>query len=426
MSERAASDQLPRRIGFVGSIALAFNGVIAASIFALPATLATDFGNFSPLLVPIVGLAALLIIVPFTWSVAAFPESGGPATYGRVFGRFAGFEAGWIYYVARATAFAANANVLTAYLARWIAGADEGALRISLLLAATTLFAAINIAGVRKSMGLLASLAVLKAVPLFVAAGAALALTFPWPAPAPPPTLTEFEAGLLIVFYAFVGFENAAIPAGETKNPSKNLPRAILITTGVTTLLYFLVQLAFVSALPAGGTDVKAPLIDLGSWLMGPAGAAVLTLAAVASLSGSLHGLMTSTPRVTYALGVRGDVPAWFARVAPKLQTPANSIIFFALFSGALAISGSFVWLAVTSTLARMIVYSVTIAALPRAPERRHLGLLHYVVGALGILVCVWAASQADAKAWLTLGALAGAGLLLYMLASLARRRATA
>ena len=422
MSEPTPPDQLPRRIGLIGAVALAFNGAVAASVFALPATLAADFGTFSPWLFPIVGLAALLIIIPFTWSVAAFPESGGPAAYGQVFGRFAGFEAGWIYYIARATAFAANANVLTAYLARWFAGADEGAFRISLLLAATALFAAINIAGVRKSIGVLTGLSVLKSVPLFAAAIAAIALTFPWPTPGPVPTLTEFEAGLLIVFYAFVGFESAVIPAGETENPSKNLPRAILITIGVTTLLYFLVQLAFVSALPNGGTDEKAPLIDLGSWLAGPVGAATLTLAAVASLAGSLHGIMTSTPRVTYALGLRGDVPAWFARVQPKFETPANSIIFFALFAGALAVSGSFVWLAVISTLARMIVYSITIAALPRAPGRRQLGAAHYIVGALGVLVCVWAASQADAKAWMTLGALAGAGLLLFAAGSIGRR----
>lgn len=414
-----SESRLQRRIGLVGATALAFNGAVAASIFALPATLAADFGSFSPLLFPIVGLAALLIIVPFTWSVAAFPESGGPATYGRVFGRLAGFEAGWIYYVARATAFAANANVLTAYLARWFAGADEGAFRISLLLGASALFAAINIAGVRKSIGVLTGLSILKSVPLFAAAIAAIAITFPWPAPAPAPTLTEFEAGLLIVFYAFVGFESAVIPAGETKDPSKNLPRAILITIGATTLLYFLVQLAFVSVLPGGGTDEKAPLIDLGSWLAGPVGAGTLTLAAVASLAGGLHGIMTSTPRITYALGLRGDVPAWFARVQPKFETPANSIIFFALFAGALAVSGSFVWLAVISTLARMIVYSVTIAALPRAPGRRRLGAVHYLVGALGMLVCVWAASQADAKSWLTLGALAAAGLVLYAVARL-------
>ena len=410
--------QLPRRIGLIGAVALAFNGAVAASIFALPASLAADFGNFSPWLFPIVGFAALLIIVPFTWSAAAFPDNGGPAIYGRVFGRWVGFELGWIYYVARATAFAANANVLTAYLARWIPGADQGALRIVLLLAVTALFAAINIAGVRKAISLLASLAVIKSVPLFVTAIVAIALTFPWPAPAPVPTLTQFEAGLLIVFYAFVGFENAVIPAGETRNPSTVLPRAIFITIAVTTLLYFLVQLAFVSALPGGTTDQKAPLIDLGSWLAGPSGAAMLTLAAIASLSGSLHGLMTSAPRVTHALGALGDLPRWFARVHPRFETPANSILFLALLSCALAISGSFVWLAVVSTLARMIVYAVTIAALPRARPDKRLAWPHRAVAGAGILVCLWAAAQADAKTWLTMIALAAVGLLLYAVAA--------
>ena len=143
-----ADGQLPRRIGLAGSVALSFNGAVAASIFALPATLAADFGNFSPFLFPIVAAAALLIIIPFTWSAAAFPESGGPATYGAVFGRFVGFELGWIYYIARAAAYAANANVLTAYLARWLPGADAGLSRAAILLSATAVFAAVNIAGV--------------------------------------------------------------------------------------------------------------------------------------------------------------------------------------------------------------------------------------------------------------------------------------
>lgn len=424
MNHGAAPDPLPRRIGLVGSVALAFNGAVAASIFALPATLTADFGNFSPWLFPIVGFAALLIIVPFTWSVAAFPESGGPAAYGAVFGRFVGFELGWIYYVARASAFAANANVLTAYLARWIPGADQGAPRIFILLAATSLFAAVNVAGVRKSIGLLTGLSVAKAVPLLAAALAAIALTYPWPAPAHAPTLTQFEAGLLIVLYAFVGFESAVVPAGETKDPSTVLPRAILFTIALTVLLYFLVQLAFISALPGGGGDEKAPLIDLGSWLAGPAGAAALTLAAVASLSGGLHGIMTSTPRVTYALGARGDAPPWFARIQPRFETPANSIIFFAVFAGALAVTGSFVWLAVVSTLARMIVYAVTIAALPRAPQKPRLGPLRYALGVIGIFVCLWAMAQADTKAWITLGVLAAAGLVLYFLASFRRQEA--
>ena len=414
-------DKLPRRIGLGGAIVLSFNGAVAASIFALPATLALDFGAFSPLLFPIVALAALLIIIPFSWSASAFHESGGPAAYGAVFGRFVGFELGWVYYIARAAAFAANANVLTAYSARWVAGADEGMLRAAILVAVTTLFAAVNIAGLRKSIGLLSGLTLLKALPLFIAAVAAIALTFPWPTPEPAPTLTEFEAGLLIVLYAFVGFEQVVVPAGETRNPGRVLPRAIFITIGVTTLLYFLVQLAFVSALPGGATDDKAPLIDLGTWLAGPFGAAALTLTAMASLAGSLHGIMTSTPRVSYALATRSDLPAWFGRVHSRFETPANSILFFAILAGALAISGSFVWLAVVSTLARMIVYAVTIAAGSRAPGGRRLGAGHWLVGAVGILICAWAAYQADAKAWTTLAALSAIGLLLYAIASRGR-----
>jgi amino acid transporter len=265
---------------------------------------------------------------------------------------------------------------------------------------------------------------VLKAIPLFIAAAVAIALTYPWPAPEPVPSLTEFETGLLIVLYAFVGFEQVVVPAGETRNSATVLPRAIFITIGVTTLLYFLVQLAVVCALPGVAAGEKAPLIDLGAWLAGPFGAAALTLTAMASLAGSLHGIMTSTPRVSYALAHRNDLPVWFGRVHARFETPANSILFFAILAAALAISGSFVWLAVVSTLARMIVYAVTIAALPRSPGRRRLSPAHWLLGAVGILICAWAASQADLKAWTTLAALSAIGLMLYAIASAARKKA--
>jgi amino acid transporter len=200
------------------------------------------------------------------------------------------------------------------------------------------------------------------------------------------------------------------------------LPRAIFLGIAATTLLYFLVQLAFVTTFPAGGADADAPLVDLGRRLAGPAGAAALTLTAIASLGGNLHAIMTGVPRVTSAMGERGDLPRWFGTVSERFRTPANSVAFLGLFTAVLAVSGGFVWLAVVSTLARMFVYAVTIAALPRAPERPPLSAWHWAGGVLGIAVCAWAAAQADAKAWMTLGALAAAGLVLYFLASFGRK----
>ena len=408
---------LERRIGLGGSILLSFNGVLGGAIFALPALLAADFGAFSPWLFPLVALVSLVIIIPFAKSAGVFPESGGPAAYGAVFGRFTGFELGWVYYIARTAAFAANANVLAAYCARWWTGADQGVARAAIILAVCGVLAAVNIAGTRRALRLLGGLTFLKAVPLLIAAIVTIALSFPLPAPGPLPEFSQLETGALLVFYAFVGFENGVVPAGETKRPETNLQRAILVTIGTTTLLYFLVQLAFIAALPGGGTDDKAPLIDLGHWLAGPVGAMILTLAAIASLSGNLHGIMTSTSRVTYALAARGDLPRWFAKVHPRFVTPANSIAFLAILSASLALIGTYVWLAVISTLARMFVYGVTIAARPWAPSQARPRAWFYVIGTAGIALCIWGAAQATAEAWRMLGALALAGALLYALA---------
>jgi amino acid transporter len=414
--------RLERRIGLWGAVLLSFNGAVGAAIFALPATLAADLGAFSPWLFPLVALGALFVIVPFSRTVAAFPESGGPAAYGRVFGRVAGFELGWIYYASRAAAFAANANVLIAYLGRWAPAVEEGFARAGALAGLCAGLALINILGIERAMRLLAGLTFVKALPLALAAIATLLLFGPIPAPGAAPPLSEFEVGALLVFYAFVGFENLVVPAGETRRPATTLPRAILLTIGATTLLYFLVQLAFVTMFQDGGPASEAPLIDLGQRLAGPAGAIILTVAAIASLGGNLHGIMTAVPRLTWAMGERRDLPGWFAVVSGRYRTPANSILFLAVVAGLLAVSGSFVWLAVVSTLARMFVYAVTIAALPRAPERPQLTPLHWFSGAIGIAICAWAAAQADTKAWLTLAALAIAGLVLFAIAAASAR----
>jgi amino acid transporter len=151
----------------------------------------------------------------------------------------------------------------------------------------------------------------------------------------------------------------------------------------------------------------------------------VLTLAAICSLLGNLLGASASTPRVTYAMGTRGDLPAWFGAVSAGLKSPANSILFFGAIVAALAVSGSFVWLAVVATLARLILYPVTIAALPFAPGRPPITPTHWATGGAGIAICLWGMTQANATAWLTLLALSAGGVLLFGLAAVGVRRGT-
>jgi amino acid transporter len=140
----------------------------------------------------------------------------------------------------------------------------------------------------------------------------------------------------------------------------------------------------------------------------------------MASVAGNVGGSMTSTPRVTYALCRQGALPAWFGRIAGRYATPANSILFMGAVGALLALTGSFVWLAIVSTLARLFVYAGCIAALPRARP----GWLSWALLAGGLAVCIWAAAQSKWQSWAALAGFVLAGFLLYGLARIQRVRA--
>ena len=412
--------KLRRDIGFFGSAFLSFNGVVGAGIFALTGSLYDKFGDFSPWLFPLFGLLVLIVALPFARVAAHHPVSGGPVVYAAAFGPAASFQAGWIYYVARATALAANTNVLITYLATLIPVIGGGIARAVTMVAVIALITFINIVGVKRAVRALDALTLLKAAPLLfaavlglVVAGGSIA------APAAVPPLTELEAAALLILYAFVGFENSVVPAGETTDPQRTIPRALIATILATAALYFLVQLSYVAVMePGAGGD--APMVAFGQALMGPAGALLLTATAVFSLLGNISGGMTGTTRTTYALGRDGLLPGWFGKVSERYATPANSIMFMGGLIALLALTGSFVWLAVVSTLARMIVYSISIASLPKAERGKPLIWL-MVFAAIG--VCAWAAFQTAWPSWRMLLILVAAGTFLYAIARFTAQR---
>ena len=408
---------LRREIGFAGSALLSFNGIVGAGIFALPATLHLQFGAFSPWLFPLFGLLFLLIVLPFARLASLFPHSGGPVAYTAAFGRLVSFQVGWLYYLARATALAANANVFATYAASLWPPLGTAAGRVATILLLVGALTAINVVGVRRALRALDALTLLKALPLIGLAFWGLFAAAAIPAPGPPPPLSAFEGAALLLLYAFVGFENSTVPADETADPRRTIPRALIATVIATATIYFLIQLAYVSVMPAGGAPA-APLAAFAEALIGPAGALLLGGVALASVAGNIGSALTSTPRVTFALAGQGSLPRWFGAVSARFATPANSVLFMGLVVAALAVTGSFVWLAIVSTLARLVVYAVSIAALPRA-EKPNPAL--WAMVAAGLAVCGWAAAQSKWPSWAMLTGALAAGLILY---ALARRQA--
>jgi len=407
-----------RDVGIWGAVLLALNGMIGAAIFGLPGKLDAAVGSFAPWLLLLAGIGIMPVVLCYADLAGRFDRSGGPQLYaGKAFGQFIGFEAGWMLYAARAASLAANAHVLAAYAgALW--PPLNGSLTIIVTVAAITL---VNIVGIRRAVDTLGGMTMLKLTPLILIGALGLLL-----ATIPSPTLPEFsavESVALAALYAFVGFEAATIPAGETRDPQRNIPRALLLTVCGVTLLYVLVQIAY-SASGIGESD--APLAALAAKYVGPAGAIVLGVAAIASVLANQLSAVTSISRITSSFADQGLLPRWFGKISPRYATPANSIAAVGGIGLALALSGTFITLAVISTVARLFAYLACIAAVPRldflaGKVRWGRGLLLPIVA--GALV-LWAASHSNWVEWRAFAAFLAVGALLYLLAGRGRRQA--
>jgi len=135
---------------------------------------------------------------------------------------------------------------------------------------------------------------------------------------------------------------------------------------------------------------------------------------------------MLSAPRMTYAMGHLGSLPAWFGKVHPRFHTPANSIYFYAIFSIVLALSGKFIWLAAMSTVVRLMVYVLCIASLPIL--QRKLGEYQgqfrlrggMAIPVLALAISLWLMTHASLKSWVVTGVFMLLGSVLY---AVTRRR---
>ena len=422
----APDEPLARQLSALGVWLLVINGIVGAGIFGLPAEAARLAGDFSPWVFVICAAVMLPVMLCFAELASRFDGTGGPVRYaGSVFGPFAGFQAGWAFYVARLTAFAANAALLVAAVGYFWPAADRPGVRLALLLVLCAGLTAVTTIGTRKAMGSLGFLTLLKFLPLAALVGYGL-VHLPDAMLAAvrvvPPADAQLGAAVLLVFYAFVGFESGLVPAGEARDPRRDMPRALYWAIGIVALLYFALQAVSVAVLP-GLADTRRPLVEAGGALFGPAGALIMMAGMVASVGGNLAGALFSTPRVTYALARDGQLPPGFAYVSPRFGTPAVSIAVFGAAGFLLAAAGSFVWLAGLSVLTRVLIYVGCIAALPalrRRPAespavlRLPGGLL---IPALAAGVCLALLTQVKASDYLVTGAMLAVGSGLWLVA---------
>ncbi len=414
---------LRREISRLGFAAISLNGVIGAGIFALPAVAAQAGALFSPWLFLICGVLIMTVVLSFARAASFFSHTGGPLAYvSHAFGPFAGFQIGWLFAFARITALAANAHLLITYAAWFWEPLGQGFVRqvaVSVVIVSTVL---VNVIGLRRGLFAMFVLTLLKLIPL----GLLVLLGLSWIDPAifvhpGAPELDGIGETLLVLMYAYVGFESAVVPAGEARNPRRDIPRALALSVLGVAVLYVLIQIVTVSVLP-GVAASDRPLVDVMATLMGPAGAALMAAAVVFSIVANVSSMMLSGPRMLFAMGRTELLPNWFGRVHPGWATPANAMYFYGALGLVLSVSGGFIWLAAMSTVARLLVYAACILALPRLEARADAAEapFHlpggYFIPLLGMVTSLWLTTHASLRSWVVTGVFVVIGTLFYFM----------
>jgi basic amino acid/polyamine antiporter, APA family len=387
---------LARTIGRWSLAALMVNSIIGSGIFGLPSIIARQVGTSAVFAWLAAALFNAVIIGCFAELASRFAEPGGPYLYARAaFGPLIGIWTGWLAWAVRLASAAAAANLFVIYLGELWPRAQEIAARIAVLTLLVGFVAIINYRGVRGGTQLSNFFTVAKLLPLgvLIVGGAAyilitgrhVALGVAQVAPR-----SWFDALLLLVF-AYGGFEGALLPAGEIKDPRRDAPFALGVGLLTCAVVYVSIQAVVMGLLP-DPTASQRPLAAAAQIFMGPAGGLFMALGALISVYGYEASMLLNTPRLTFALAEQGDFPRLFASVHPRFRTPHVSILLFALLLWLLAISGTFQWNATLSAIGRIFYYAIACAAVPVLRRRDPAGARFRVPGgsitaALGIVL---------------------------------------
>ena len=431
-SMHAAERQLVRALGVRALAATTFNVIVGGGIFGLPSEVAQGLGAAAPVAYVVCAVAMGLIVLCFAEAGSRVSLSGGPYAYVEVaLGGFVGFLSGVLLWLVISFATAAVASVFVAALAAFFPALGEGLGRGLLLAILFTVLGVINVRGVRQSTRLIEIVTVAKLFPLVALVLVGILYIDPaqleWQRT---PAMAEIGRTSIVLFFAFAGIESALVPSGEVKDPARTVPRALFIALIGVTVLYIAIQLVAQGILgPALATE-SAPLTAAASRIALPFGV-LLGVGAAISTFGHQSGMMLATPRVLFAFGRDGVLPAAFARVHPRFRTPHVAIITQALVCAVLAITSSFGRLAVLATVSTLVLYLVCCIAawILRRRDVRVEGATPFKVAGgalvpiLAVAVIAWLLSSATAREFLVVGVVLVAASVVYVLSGAHRSR---
>ena len=377
LSRRASADSravpapgraLRRSITLPQAVALYAGAVIGAGVLILPGVGAGEAGPASLLAWAFDGLLGVPIALTFAALAARFPDAGGVASFAaRAFGAAVGAVIGWSYFVAAAVAQALVVMSGGHYAADAF-GLGRGttfALAAGMLLAAV----AANLYGLRVTARLQLVLSAGVALVLVAATAAAIPrVTTSALTPFMPHGWSSVGRAVILLFFAFFGWEAITHLSSEFRNPRRDVPRATVLAVGLVSSIYLGVAFAVVATTTYGNPQLdRVAVAHVLGGTLGVGAKWIAATAAVVITLGTANAFVAATSRLGYALGRDGSLPAALARLS-KRDVPAVSIVIVgATAAGGLLLAyvngwGAETFLVVPNSLV-IVVYIVGMAA---------------------------------------------------------------
>ncbi len=420
-----------RLLSLFDVICLGFNAIVGSGIYLFPGTLAQQLGPASVLAFALCGLMSVLIGLCFVEASGMFDSSGGPYIYARTaFGDLVGYMVGWTCWAAAILSWAAVTSAVARDLGKLLP-VTTSSLDTGMMLAAaiTGVLMLINYVGVKPGAYTLDGLTVVKLLPLVALLGLGLGkIKGHLITPFAPRGLGALPRASYLAFFAFQGFEVVPVPAGETADPRRNAPIAVLGSIVGATVLYMAIQWVAVGSTP-GLPGSEQPLAEMGRHLLGPTGGSLVAGAGLVSMIGFCAGIALSGPRYLEALAADEHVPMWVAQRHPRFGTPHRAILVTGALTLALVLTFDFEGLVDLAVLTVGVQYLATCVAVPvlRAThpdqERRMRLPLGPVIPLTATAITVWFGWQAEVEKLGWFGIMLLAGVPLKLLGEYAKKR---
>lgn len=333
--------ELPRKLGLATGMAVVVGVIIGSGIFRVPSGIASDTGNLTGIaLVWILGgIVALFGALSIAELAAMYPAAGGPYVYLReAYGKPLAFLFGWMWLLTTPISWAAQSLMFAEYLGFFVpipAMAQHAIAAVLIILVAAANYRSVKLGAVIQNLSTAAK------VLAIVGLSAAIFLFAPGgehnPLNAEPMGVAKWSGigiGLIAALWAYDGWENLTTLSGEVKNPQRNLPLALIGGVLVVIVVYLLINMAYLRALPLPQLAAsKSVAADAAGTVLGRAGASLVGALVMLSVFGTLNGSILSSPRVFFAMAEDGLFFRTVGKVHPKYETPYVAIGFIVVLA---------------------------------------------------------------------------------------------